>query len=48
MARIVSIGNDEKNVVRTVTLRVVDRNTPDRSNPSTSPSDNKNCDDRWK
>ena len=31
MARIVSIETHEKNVVRTVTLRVVDRNTPDRT-----------------
>ena len=31
MARIVSIETDEKNVVSTVTLRVVNRNTPGRT-----------------
>ena len=31
MARIVSIETDEMNVVRTVTLRVVDRNPPGRT-----------------
>ena len=46
MARIVSIETDEKNVVRTVTLRVVDRNPPGRTQVLRRPIIN--CDVGWK
>ena len=46
MARIVSIETDEKNVVRTVTLRVVDRNPPGRTQVLRRPIIN--CDVDWK